>query len=311
GKSNRDVSIPGAESFDAFQAHFSWIFGEQKQGSENNILKRDEWGCLHSIPKDGAYAYLIKEEPLSDWANHNNYKFPNPADADKYFEKIQKSVEPISDRFMVGYLDPGPFLIAINMRGFENILMDIVTDIGKAQFIFDGIVEYQENIIEKWAALGAHQINFFDEWASHQTMLVPPENWDRYFKPYYRRLFDKIHDLGMYAGIGLDGATLPILPGLIEAGLDVFDVRQFHVMGIKNLAKLKVCIKACVDMQTTLVNGTPDEIEAETGELVDKLGSRSGGYIALVGRSRAMNYKEESIAAAVKGFNRFRKPALI
>ncbi len=141
-------------------------------------------------------------------------------------------------------------------------------------------------------------------------MLISPKLFREHINPFYKKIFGHIHKLGMYAGCGLDGKTLDILPDMKEAGLDVLDCRQPLLMGIDNLAKIcngKLCVKSSIDMQRTLPHGTKEEIFREGEELVHKLGGRNGGFIALVIRWAILEYPEENVIASAEAFNRFRR----
>ena len=68
-----------------------------------------------------------------------------------------------------------------------------------------------------------------------------------------------------------DGAVAPILPDLIEIGLDVFNPVQPNVPGhdpqeLKDKFGDRLSFWGAIDQQNLLPNGTPTEIEADVAE---------------------------------------------
>ena len=301
--------IEGTEDCDIVQANFSYVYSDIRYDSKGNILRKDEWGCLQMVPREG-YSYLTIKHPLTDWANLDKYKWPSPSVADPYFLEIKKGFDRYPDRFKVGYLDPGPFELAQYILGFENLLISIKLNIEKVKYVFGKIIDYQMAIAKKWKEVGAHMVNMYDVLASRDSLLIDPHLWREHFKPFYKKFFDYVHSLGMYTGYGIDGNTLDIISDLKEAGMDVLEYREPLVIGIDTLAKIcggKVCCKCSIDMQKTLVKGTPNEIWKQAEELVNTLGSRNGGFIALVYSWPVLKIPEENIKASVQAFNYYRK----
>ena len=308
---NQVKLLEGTEDFDSLQAIFSYVYQDLRTDEKGNRYRKDEWGCTQMIPSDGKYSYLVVEHPLTNWADLKRYEFPSPSEADRYFRRIKKGLEKYPDRFKVGYFDPGPFELASYILGFENLLLSLKTDIKKVQYLFDGIIDYYMMLAKKWEEIGMHMVVIYDILAHDQNLLISPRMWRTHFKPFYQKFFHHVHSLGMYTGLGLDGKITEILPDFQDAGMDVLDYRQSGLIGIDNLAKVcggRLCIKGSIDMDSTLVRGTPEEIRYEAEQLVHILGGRNGGFIALVYRWPVLRAPEENIRASVRSFNHFRKP---
>lgn len=74
----------------------------------------------------------------------------------------------------------------------------------------------------------------------------------------------------------------PILPDLVEIGLNVFNPFQPEVMDIfetKNRYYGQLSFYGGISVQHLLPHGTPDEVRRETRRLLKLLG-KGGGYIA-------------------------------
>jgi hypothetical protein len=308
-----DKNFEGLNDFDVVQATYSWSFKDKAKDKEGNLLRKDEWGCIQKVPKDGKYSYVVIEEPLKNIEKIKDYKFPDSSAADDYFKIISKNIkERYNDKFIGAFIDPGITLVAINLRGYENLLVDYYKDFkNNVLFLFEGIWEYQKEIVKKWKEAGAHAVYLYEEWADQSNMYVSPEWWRENMKPFYKKVFSYIHDQGLFAGMGLDGKINPILDDLKEIGLDILDNRQPVLVGIENLAKAgggKICIKGSCDMQFTLPVKSPAEVEKEAEMLVEKLGNeRSGGFIAMVFKWESIKLPIENVLASLRGFNKYRK----
>jgi uroporphyrinogen decarboxylase len=96
------------------------------------------------------------------------------------------------------------------------------------------------------------------------------------------KMFRKIRDSGVHVWMHLCGNIRDILPDLVEIGLNVLNPIQPKAMDIKEIAGTfggKVYFDGGVDVQGTLVEGTPAEVKQEVYMLVDRLGRFNGGYI--------------------------------
>ncbi len=302
--------FPPLQDFDSIQAIYSWVFDERGTDAEGNRLRVDEWGCLQKVPRSGEYSYLVVGEPLRDWGKASSYRFPDPSRADPWFDEIAKALRQYPGKFADAFIDPGVTLVALNIRGYEDLLVDYYQDMKKVRWLFDGIWDYQKEIVRKWKRAGAHAVSLYEEWATQGRMYVPPEWWREHMKSFYARAIDFIHQQGLYAGMGLDGAILPILDDLKDIGLDILDNRQPILLGIDNLAHAgggKLFIKASNDMQLSLPSRSPEENRAEAQALARKLGfERGGGFMGLVFKWDRIRLPIQNVLASYEGFRHCR-----
>ena len=300
--------LPGTENFDSIQATYHWTLAEEGTNEKGERLRRDEWGCAQRVPADDRLAYVVTEEPMKEAIDLDNYTWPDISITDPFFERISKAREAFPDRFLCGYIDPGPFLIAFNLMSYEGLLMNLVYDIEGVKAVFEGIVQFQVELVKRWKQAGAHMVNYIDEFAGNQRLMLQPAVWREHFKPFFQRLIQAVKDEGMYCGFCLDGDVREVLPDFVEMGLDVLDARQINCMGMDAVADVckDICVKTSIDMLTTLATGTPDEVRREARALVEQFGQRNGGYIAMTLKWHRPEYLPENVAASVEAFNEFR-----
>jgi len=300
--------LPGTEDFDSIQATYHWTFAEEDTNADGERLRRDEWGCLQRVPAGEESAYVVIEKPMIAGIDLTDYSWPDISLTEPFFARIAKARSAFPDRFLCGYIDPGPFLIAFNLMGYDGLLMNLYDDLDGVKAVVEGIVQYQVDLIRRWRRAGAHMINFIDEFAGSNGLMLSPDVWRKHFKPFFARLIREVKEQGMYCGFCLDGDVREVLPDFVDMGIDVLDVRQISGMGIAQVAELcsGICVKASIDMLTTLATGTPDEVRDEARALVEQFGQRNGGFIAMTLQWHRPTYPVANVAASIEGFNEFR-----
>jgi hypothetical protein len=124
---------------------------------------------------------------------------------------------------------------------------------------------------------------FGDDFASQQGMLLSPELWRRFLRPVYAKVFGLAKGRGMKVWFHSCGTFRPVLPDLIDIGMDVWETVQAHLPG-NDPAELKreygrdITFYGGINSQSTLPYGTPEQVRAEVRERVRVLG-KGGGYI--------------------------------
>jgi len=169
------------------------------------------------------------------------------------------------------------------LRGFENMLIDPFVDPDGFTKLRDAIVDYNLAMIDQWLARGVNGIFFSDDWGSQRGLLIDPDAWRTYYKPAYQTMYSRIREAGAHVWMHLCGDITAILPDLIDVGVNVLNPVQPQAMDVHRLARDfggKICFFGGVDVQGTMVNGTPDDVKRELHTLVDLFGSHHGGYIA-------------------------------
>jgi uroporphyrinogen decarboxylase len=172
------------------------------------------------------------------------------------------------------------------MRGFEQMLMDVMTEEDLVQRIMERVtrfsVEFFTRVLE--AARGRVDLIFTaDDIGDQRGLLMPLAKWEKLIKPYHGRLNQAIHRFGARVIYHTDGSIMQAVSGLIDMGIDVLQALQFSAdnmdpAALKGMAGEKLCFEGGVSVQTTLPFGTPEEVRREVRERIEVLGRR-GGYI--------------------------------
>ena len=249
-----------------------WMEGE---------VSRDDWGCGWQWTTPD-HMGLAVYHPLGDWAALDNFRPPDPMVGEEGVDHMEEVVRQDGHRHFV-FVDGGEvFQRMFFLRGFENLLVDLVEDRPEVYALRDMVVEFNLKRLERWLGTGlVDGIVCRDDWGTQAALMVNPEIWRRVFRPVYQRLADFIHEGGAYASFHSDGDILEIIPDLIEMGWDELNP-QVHLMDIEELGRQwggKVCIRADIDRQWTLPQGTPEQVRAFIERLFDAFGPFDGGYV--------------------------------
>ena len=268
--------VPGTEHFDALWTNcYSWVHTEVSRTADGLPIKQDQFGTRLMTPRDERFAYVLLAHPLKGKNSLEGYRFPDPDDADPQFERLGAVIRRrYPDRFVDGFIDAGIFLTTQLLFGLEEFLLKVAEDPDLVVEAYERVMEYYKRLVPKYKRAGAHMITVIEDIGGRDGLVLNPRVWREKFKPITRRFIDYVHDQGLYAGLSIDGNSGEVLDDLVEMKVDVFSVFDINTTGVKTLREKlggKMCIKACVDMQTTLPVGTPQQVAAEAAELGQNL----------------------------------------
>ena len=305
------LAPPGAERFDSAWCTYHWTLRSLGVDEQGEPVRSDEWGCTQVVPRGQDSAYSIIARPdLATRAQVRAHPWPDPAGADGFFEQRRGVIRRhYPDRFINGFLDPGPFLLAFELLGYEGLLLKLAEDPALVQDVVRRIVDYQLALVPKFRRMGAHMVTIIDEIAGTAGLMFSPELFRREFAGLYRELMAEIHRQGMYSSLLLDGNIADILPDLMAMEIDVHLFVQPHATG---LATIRDCfrgrrtVKLAVDMMDTLVRGTPAEIAAEVDRYVADFHTAKGGLIFQALRWHRPEFDPVRVAAQLAAMNRYR-----
>ena len=130
----------------------------------------------------------------------------------------------------------------------------------------------------------------WDDVAGQQGLMFSPEIFKRYFLPFWKDLILMAKRKGLYFIWHCCGNINDVLPSMIEAGIDAFDVVQTSARDMEIEKYFKkfgkdVCIHGGIDVQKLLIQGRPEDIKEEIKKIKELWGNNGG---AIVGPSHEM-----------------------
>jgi len=127
-----------------------------------------------------------------------------------------------------------------------------------------------------------------DDLGTQTGPFFSPDVFRTFFKPYYKELIDRAHELGMHFWLHACGNIERLLPDLVEIGLDVLHPIQKYAMDERRIADTygkDLCIWAGFDVQRIIPYGTPEEVRAEVRYLIDTYDRPDGRFLLTAGNA--------------------------
>ncbi len=244
--------------------------------------RTDEWGNIWGRIDPTSKGEVIKGV-LEDLPSIESYRFPDYSRPEDYAAVTQRRAEQ-PDKWLIGGMPGFTFNIARKMRKLDQYLMDLALEPERIHEFHNRIDTMLEDMIRNYAAAGVDSVMFPEDWGTQSQTLISPAMWKDEFFPRFKKLCGLAHELGIRVFMHSCGNIAAIIPGLMEAGIDVLQFDQPDLHGIDALAayqeKGKITFWCPVDIQTTLQQRDENAIRSKAREMLDKLWRGHGGFIA-------------------------------
>ena len=179
-----------------------------------------------------------------------------------------------------------PFYLYCRLRGMEQALTDLALNPEVAEAALERIYYFHESVIRRTleAAKGLIDVIYVaEDLGTQATLLMSPASFRRFLKPWMRKMIDLAHSYGAKVMHHDDGAIRPLLPDLIELGIDILNPIQWRCkgMGREELARdfgKSLIFHGGVDNQQTLPFGTPDDVKREVADNI-RIFRQAKGYV--------------------------------
>jgi uroporphyrinogen decarboxylase len=177
------------------------------------------------------------------------------------------------------------FEVAWNMRSMELLLMDFVDRSDFATTLLDRITAKREVQAHRYAELGADVISVGDDVGTQRGMLMSPSMWRVWLKPRLARVIAAARSIRADALIFYhsDGDVTPIIPDLIEIGVDILNPVQPECMdpaGLKRRYGEALSFWGTIGTQTTFPFGTAGDVRRAVKLRVETVGGGGGLFLA-------------------------------
>jgi uroporphyrinogen decarboxylase len=248
----------------------------------------DEWGVQYRViayeTRFGTGRYTeVAGCPLADDAAIGSYLPPDPNRPELYVE-VERLVKEFKQEYWITGGTPLTILeTAFALRGYERLLMDLALNSEFVERLFDIPFQYHLVAAKKLVELGVDMLRLADDVGAQNKMMMSPQTWRRFLKPRMATFIESVKGINpdLIVAYHSDGMIYPIIPDLIEIGIDVLNPIQPRCMDPQELKKEygdRLCFWGSIDVQHTLPYGTPTEVAREVLARLRTLG-RNGGLI--------------------------------
>ncbi len=249
----------------------------------------DCWGCVWKNLHGGLVG-KVTVHPLEDWSKFEEWKKRVP-DPEKHgllgpqnWEEVKEQIE---YKKRLGLVSPDfalphgfHFMLMWDLRGFENFMMDMITEEPKLNELMDIIVSYNHYSVLKVLELGSNFLGLAEDLGMQNGLLISRELWEKYVKPGYDATMGEAKRKGVPVFFHSDGYIVPIVDDLFELGVTLLNP-QSGANGIENLREVAIGkLALCLDINRQILPySSRKEIKNHIDEIFDNLYLKEGGLM--------------------------------
>lgn len=260
-----------------------------RQRLPNGELREIFGRRLHVVENPtGSYEEIL-QYPLADYTTVDQLKafpFPDPDWWD--WTPLPAVIDHLNrdQRYHVRFRIGSVFEVAWQLRGLSAFLTDLAMEPALPKYIMERLTDiYVENTrrVLDLAADKLDAVYFYDDVATQKSLLISKSMWAEFIRPCHQRIIDVAKSYDVAVMYHSDGALRPLIPELIEMGVDILNPIQADAKGMEPEALKadfgdRLTFHGGIDIIRTLPQGTTSDVRAEVQERIRVLG-KDGGYI--------------------------------
>ena len=244
------------------------------------------WGVAR---KPGGFMHFTHtQSPLkmaSSIKEIEDYPLPDTY-ADYRWEGAQEKVDVFhAEGYAVTGFVGHTFENAWQIRGMEEFLADMYVNKSWCEALIAKIADHNMKLVEKLAPMGLEVLRIGDDVGTQTGMMFSPELWRELFKPSLKAYIARAKQLDpeVLTWYHSDGDITPIIPDLIEIGLDILNPVQpecVDPVALKREYGKDLAFWGCVGTQTTMPFGSPEDVKADIKKYIEGVGYNGGLCLA-------------------------------
>ncbi len=254
------------------------VFGIERQGLG--------YGQPMSHPLAPAVLLRENEAAGATLREVHDYAWPEPEWMD--VSKIKAEAQAYKGEYAILGGDWSPFWHdAIDLLGMENLYIKMYSEPELVDAVMQHLVDFYADVSRRIFDAAADSIDIFfigNDFGSQTGPLLGPALFERFLLPHLKRLIDLGHSYGLKVQLHCCGGFAPLIPLLIEAGLDGLhavqpDCRGMDLRTLKAEFGDKILFNGAIDSHHVLIDGTAEIVRKKTREVLDIM-MPGGGYVA-------------------------------
>ncbi|MBN1342561.1 MAG: hypothetical protein JXQ73_07770 [Phycisphaerae bacterium] len=216
----------------------------------------------------------------------HDYAWPDPAWMD--VSKIKADAQQYEGQYAVLGGDWSPFWHdAIDLLGMENLYVKMYTDPDIVDAVIQHLVDYYAEVSQRIFDAAGDVIDVFfigNDFGGQTGPLLGPDLFKRFMLPHVARLIDLGHAYGLKVQLHCCGGFAPLIPMMIDAGLDGLHALQPDCAGmdphtLKAEFGDKILLNGAIDSHHVLIDGSPESVTTGTRKVLEIM-MPGGGYVA-------------------------------
>jgi uroporphyrinogen decarboxylase len=271
-----------------------------------NGYYRDIYGVPFKLMENDLQSYLetVQDLPLKDLdsiADLERYPWPTTEPWD--YSKIEGQID-ANTGSATWCRSRGFFTTSQLMRGMDGFLVDLMLNQDYAHSLIGRIIDFVFEDARKTLEAGKGKYTFIeynDDFGMQNSMMLSPDLWREFAKPEIRKFAELAHRNGAFLKCHSCGSIYPIIPDLIEVGVDILNpiqplAKDMDPFRLKKEFGKDLCFHGAVDIQNLLPFATAIEVGDHVKKLIDVVGE-CGGFIISGSHTLQADAKVENIIA--------------
>lgn len=247
----------------------------------------DIWGVGHEKSPNSMHMTYMRHplEETDDLEEIMNYPYPDYAGGDASHQKAQ--VEQIKSRDLIamGSMQMTIWETAWYLRSMEELFCDMMDENEIAEFLFDKVTETALIRATSYVRAGVDVLYLGDDIGMQNSIMMSEQLYCRWIQPRLKKIIDECRKINpdVLVFYHTCGFVEPLIPRLIEAGIDVLNPIQSECMDFEEIYKKyggQLSFHGTIGTQTVMPYGTPEEVKAEVWKNLDIAGSQGGLFVA-------------------------------
>lgn len=213
---------------------------------------------------------VLKEYVLADLDRLDALRDRDPTVGGRmplFFDAVRRVVRQVGQEAFVLPTLRGPLLMASQLRGVEQLLMDMLDRPEAVERVLDLTAQTALRLGRWLLASGAHGLVLGE--ATCSPNFISPRHYRQFVLPRHRWLVGELHRVGWGAvGLHICGSTLPIIDDIISTGVDFMDLDyQVSAQDALSVVRGRIVMRGNLDPSSVFRFGAPEEIAAQTRAL--------------------------------------------
>jgi len=253
----------------------------------------DEFGVIWKQPAGHSHYEFFRGpfEGHPTLADLRAFPWPDDPDEPRRFagrREMARRLYEETDYAVIAAIPGGFVTWSQFLRGLEGWFLDLAADPKFAEALMDRALDFILALADKLLdEVGPYIqiITFGDDLAFQNGLMMSMPMFRKLIKPRLARVFDFFRsrcDAKLW--FHTDGAVAPIIPELIDLGIDILNPIQVSAAGMENTRRLKeefgndLAFWGSIDTQQLLPFGTPEEVRRDVRRRILDLAA-GGGYV--------------------------------
>jgi uroporphyrinogen decarboxylase len=268
---------------------------------------KDEWGITYI--KSGWPVMVQVDVPVKSREDWKNYRMPdvNTQTRTKMIEDAVKANNGDIAIF-VGFL--GPFTMMYwYFMDLASLSLMVYDDPDLIVEMCDAYTEWIRDASKLADAVGGIDGYFIaDDWGGTTSLLMSPKHLRQFFIKPFSDIVGALRQFGKPVAMHNDGRLADVLDDLVATGINGYHPVEraagMELAQVKKRYGKKLCPIGNINNKTTMVTGTPEEVEQEALECL-KIAAPGGGFILATDHSLHDDIPTQNIYAYIEAAKKY------